>query len=51
MTTVRVARFGKAITIRKAIYKRSYEQIYKTNTKNEAKRLRVTTFPISKMDQ
>ena len=43
-------RVGRAITIWRAIQKRSHEPIYKHNTKNEAKRLRATTFVISKSD-
>ena len=34
---------GRAITIWEAIKKRSNEPIYKTDTSNEAKRLRATT--------
>ena len=34
-----------------AIQKRSHEPIYKTNTKIEAKSLRVTTFAIAKLEE
>ena len=42
-TTFAIAIVGRAITIWEAIQKRSHEPIYKTYTKIEAKRLRVTT--------
>jgi hypothetical protein len=34
-----------------AIQKRSHEPIYKTHTKMEAKRLRATTFALTKLDE
>ena len=37
------------MTIWEAIQKRSHEQIYKTYTKIEAKRLRATTYAIAKL--
>ena len=37
----------KAI-VERAIQKRSYETMYKTDIKNEAKRLRATTFAVAK---
>ena len=48
---VTVAIVGRAITIWEAIQKRSYEPIYKTHTKIEAKRLRVTTFALAKLEE
>jgi hypothetical protein len=39
------------VTIWEAIQKRSYEPIYKTDTKIEAKRLRATTFAIAKLEE
>ena len=50
-TTIAVAIVRRAITIWEAIQKRSHEQIYKTHTKIEAKRLRVTTFAIAKLEE
>ena len=46
-TTIAVAIVGRAITKWEAIQKRSHEPIYKTHTKNKAKRLRATTFAIA----
>jgi len=46
-----VAIVGRAITIWEAIQKRSYEPIYKTHTKIEAKRIRATTFAIVKSEE
>ena len=46
-----VAIVGRAITIWEAIQKRSHEPIYKTHTKIEAKRLRATTFAITKLEE
>ena len=51
MTTIAVAIVGRAITIWEAIQKRSYEPIYKTHTKIEAKRLRATIFAIAKLEE
>ena len=48
-TTIAVAIVGRAINIWEAIQKRSYEPIYKTHTKIEAKNLRATTFAIAKL--
>ena len=48
-TTIAFAIVGRAITIRRAIQKISHE-IYKTDTKNEAWRLRATTFAIAKLE-
>ena len=42
---------ARMITIWEVIQKRSFEPIYKTHTKIEAKRLRVTTFAISKLER
>ena len=42
---------GRLITIWEATQKRSHEPILKTNTKNEAKRLRATTFAITKLEE
>jgi len=42
---------GRVITIERAIETRSQESMYKTNTNNEAKRLRATTFDISKLEE
>ena len=39
---------GRAITIPRAIQKRSYKSMYKTDAKREAKRLRATTFAFAK---
>ena len=46
-TSIAVAIVGREKTIWEAIQKRSYEPIYKTYTKIEAKRLRATTFAIA----
>ena len=46
-----VATVGRAITIWKAIQKRSHESIYKSDTNNEAKRLRATTLTIAKLEE
>ena len=51
MTTIAVAIVGRAITIWEEVQKRSHEQIYKTHTKIEAKRLRATTFAIAKLQE
>ena len=51
MTTIAVAIVGRAITIWLAMQERSHEQIYKTNTKNEAKRLWSKTFAIKKLKE
>ena len=50
-TTIAVAKVGRAITIWKAIQKRSHEPIYNTHTKIEEKRLRATTFAIAKLEE
>ena len=51
-TTIAVAIVGRAITIWEAIQKSSYEPIYETHTsKIEAKRLRATTFAITKLEE
>ena len=50
-TTIAIRNNGRAITIWKAIQKRSHEPIYKTHTKIEAKRLRATTFAIAKLEE
>ena len=45
------AAITSAITrVGRAIEKRSHEPIYKNDTKNEAKRLRGTTFPLTKIE-
>jgi hypothetical protein len=49
--TIAVAIIGRAITIWEAIHKRNHEPIYKTYTKFEAKRLRVTTIAIAKLEE
>ena len=41
----------KSDNYRRAIQKRNHESNYKTNTKNEAKRLRGTTIAIAKLDE
>ena len=46
-----IAIVGRVIAIWEAIQKRSYEPIYKTPTKIEAKRLRATTFAIEKFEE
>ena len=46
--TIAVAIVGGALTIWETIQIRSHEPIYKTNTKNEEKRFRVTMFAIAK---
>ena len=51
MTTIAVIIVERAITIQEAIQKRSHEPMYKTDTKIEAKRLRVTTFAIAKLEE
>ena len=48
-TTFAVTIVGRAITIWEAIENRTHEPIYKTDTKNEAKRLRATLFVIAKL--
>ena len=50
-TTIADAIVGRALTIWKAIQKRSHEPINKTHTKIEAKRLRATTFAIAKLEE
>ena len=50
-TTIAIVIVGRAITIRRAIQKRSHESIKKNDTKNEAKRLRTTTFAIAKSQE
>ena len=50
MTTIAVAIVRRALTIWKAIQKRSHESIYKTHTKIKAKRLRATTYAIAKLE-
>ena len=50
-TNIAVAIVGRAIAIWEAIQKSSHEPIYKTYTKNEAKGLRATTFPIAKLEE
>ena len=40
---------GRAITIWRAIQKRTNESMFKTDTKYEAKRLRATVFAIAKL--
>ena len=42
----KVAEYFGTIRVKLAIQKRSYEPINKTNTKNEAKRLRASTFAL-----
>ena len=42
---------GRVITIWEALQKRSYEPIYETYTKIEAKILRATTFAIAKLEE
>ena len=42
---------GSVITIQRAIQKRSYDNIYKPDTKNEAKRLRATIFAITELEE
>ena len=49
MTTIAISIVERAITIWGTMQKRSNESINKTDAKNEAKRLRATTFAISKM--
>ena len=51
MTTICIAIFGRAMTIRGAIQKRKHESIYKTNTKSEAKKLIVATFAIVTLEE
>ena len=51
MTIINVPIVGTAITVYGAIQKRSHKSIYKTNTRNEAKRLRATTLAIAKLEQ
>ena len=47
-----VAIVGRAITVWEAIQERSHEAIYKTHIiQFEAKRLRVTTFAIVKLEE
>ena len=48
---VAVAIVGSAKAIKRTIEKRSNEQSVKTETKNEAKRLRVTIFDIAKLEE
>ena len=43
-----IATVGRAITIWRAIHKRSHVWMYKSNTKSKAKRLRAITFAITK---
>ena len=50
-TAIAVPIVGWAITIWEAIQKRSHKTIYKTYTKIEATRLRVTTFAIAKLEE
>ena len=50
-TAIAVAKVGRAITIWEAIQKRSHEPIYKADTKTEAKRLRPTTFTVTKLEK
>ena len=50
-TTVTIAIVGIAITIQRAIEKRSHESMCKTDTKGEAKRLRTTTFALAKLKE
>ena len=47
-TTIAVAIVGRAITIWEAMQKISHEPIYRTDTKNETKRLRTTMFAFKK---
>ena len=42
---------GRAITINRAVQKISLKSMYKTDTKNEAKRLSATTFAILKLEE
>ena len=49
--TIAIARGGGAITLWRAIQVEATNQSAKINTKNEAKRLRVTTFVISKLEE
>ena len=42
---------GISLIISEAIEKRNHEPINKTLTKNEAKRLRVTTFTLAKLKE
>ena len=42
---------GRAMNLKRSTQKRSKESIYKTDTKNEAKRLRVTTFAIAILEE
>ena len=51
MTTIAAAIVERAITIWEAIQKKRIEPIYKTYTKIEAKRLRATTFDITKLEE
>ena len=45
-TTNAIAIDGRAMTIQRAIKKRSHESMYKIDTKNGAKSLKATTFAI-----
>ena len=49
-TTIAVKIVGRAKTIERAIVKRSHEQRSKTKIKNQAKRLKATTFAITKLE-
>ena len=51
MTTIDIAIVGRAITMLRAIKKKSNESMYKTDTKNEAKRSRATTFAVAKLEE
>ena len=51
MISIDYRKFEGVITIWGAIEKRSHKPIYKTDTKNEATILRVTTFALAKMEE
>ena len=50
-TNIAVVIFERALTIGRAIKKKKHESIYKTDTKNEVKKLRATTFANAKFEK
>ena len=50
MITIAISIVGRTITILGVIHIRSHKSMFNTDKKKEAKRLRATTFAITKME-